>query len=174
MFTSLQDAWNWLQEQVGKLFQSRSELQGQRTQALNLIYQAKDATERADLFALLQDIDASLVEQDDLESRVRAILPNSLTQSLGLAPLVIPAAALAVATAVYFHFQNVTKHRQQLDLIASGKATPEQLTKLEQSTSILGAGGLGGLAESLTGLMWAGVIGAGLFLAWPFLKRVSK
>lgn len=160
-------AERYLKSKVSVLFQKRKEIET----SLGTLYALKrhHPDKAGELETRIQKFLGLLNEQTQLEERVRALLPSSVTSGLGFAPLVIGAAAVALASAVYLHLQKVNQQKQELDLIARGLATPEQIVKMQEAQT---AGGLGGTLASVKDIAVIGLTIYGLVVFGPLLMGI--
>lgn len=168
-FYTPQDALDYLKGKIADLFAARATLQDQYGRALLARSKSQTPSQISQADQLVADITTSLQDQSSLESKVKAVVPNSwMPQTLGIFPLIVGIGAIAVAGAVYLHLQQISQHAKTLSLIEKGIITPAQAVQLEQSSSILGAGGL----TDLTGNMkWILLGGLGLYSLFLFGRR---
>lgn len=168
-FYTPQEALNWLKGKIADLFAARATLQDQYGRAIIARSKATTPEQISQADQLVADITTSLQDQSSLESKVKTIVPDSwIPQTVGLFPLVAGIGAIAIAGAVYLHLQRVSAHAQTLSLLERGIITPSQAIQLEQSTSLVGAGGVTEIIGNVKWILFAGIGLYGLFL---FSKR---
>lgn len=170
-FYTPDSALDYLKGKVSELFMARGVLQDAYGRALLVESKMMPAENRMRITQLVADLTTSLQDQTSLENKVRAVVPASWTQSLGIVPLIIGAGAIAVAAAVYLHLQQVAAHRDTLALVEKGILTPAQAVALQSGGSLFGGGGLSGITSNLSTLVLVGVAGYALFLFGPMLAR---
>lgn len=172
MFWSSSQALDYLRSKVAPLFAARGQLQDALGRAFIARSKAHTPETRLETNQLIQNLEASLQKQNELEVQVRKYLPSSMTSNLGIIPL-LPVIAVGggvvMATAVYNHLQNVAAQRQALTLIEKGLLTPEQAKAITSSGGIFGMGGLSGLAGNVSTIVIVGAIAYALFLFGPTL-----
>lgn len=172
-FYTPQQAMDYLQGKVAEVFNARGKLQEMYGRAVVARQKAMGTTNAVKASQLVDDLTVTLQDQAALESRVRAIVPDSwVPQSMGIAPLIIGLGAIAIAGVVYLHLQRVAQHADTLALVERGILTPAQAVALEQSGGILGAGGLSGITGNVSTLLMLAVGGYALFLFGPMLSRL--
>lgn len=173
-FYSPQDALDYLKRQVSSLFASRGILQESYGRAVVARSKARTPELLVKAEQLVKDLTVSIGDQASLESKVRAVIPDSwIPQSLGIIfPIIAGIGAVGVAGAVYLHLQQVSAHRETLALIEKGVLTPAQGLALSQaSPNILGVGGLSGMFGGLGSLAIGGAALYLLFMLNPLFGK---
>lgn len=89
--------------------------------------------------------------------------------ALPVIPVAIAASVIAVATSMAFIFGRSKEAEQQLDLIARGVLTPEEVARLERERG-LSAGLFGGLANTAR----YAAIGIALYFGLPIVAKLFK
>lgn len=170
-FFTPDSALNYLKGKVTELFAARGTLQDAYGRALLAESKMMTPENRMKVTQLVEDLKTSIGDQTSLENKVRAVVPASWTQQLGIVPLILGAGAIAVAGAVALHLAQVVKHRQTLDLVEKGILTPAQAVALQSSGSFFGGGGLAGITGNIGTILMFGVGAYALFLFGPMLAR---
>lgn len=159
IFLSPQKAMDYLQEKVKEFYVQSDVLKEQLLQVGRIRKVTTDQGVYLKTEKLKSEIMDSLNKQLDLENKLRPFIEYfRLSPRLGAVPLVLLAVAIPFAGALAAHLAKISKQKQELELIAKGLLSPEQLTALRASEpSTFGFGFGAGIGIPLIVLALAGV-----------------
>jgi len=150
MFASLQSAEEFLRNKLQDFYNQRGVLAGRLT-AIEKLKQAalakNDQQALGQLIVMRESVKNLLTEQLNLEDRLepfRSYFGVTIWRpTLGALPIFLAAGAVAVATALYLHYEKLKNQATALDLIARGILPPDQADKI-LNPSFFSMGSLGG------------------------------
>jgi hypothetical protein len=170
MFASLQDATDYLQNNLQDFYNQRGVLAGR----LTAIAKLKDAAAQSNnqqalgqLIVLRQQVVDLLSDQMLLEDRLKPFAEYFGVSTwhppvLGMLPLVLAGAAIAVAVALYLHYEKLQNQAKALDLVARG------ILPASEAESILNPSFFSGLGGSFAQV---GILAVGGLFLFLYLTR---
>ena len=176
---SVEAKWNelvaWMQAQVGRFLQIKSEILNQQKVLDAAIKKAKagggDLSHLKDLRSRASE---ALSDQKDLEGQVleqmQKISATKTQQGVGVLPLVIGAAAVSVlayvAGKVYLQMRSWDQLNKEIDLATRGVMSVSDIERLKKANTLdpFGLGNLKTLA----------LVALGIFVVWKVLPMISK
>lgn len=160
-FPSVQSAMDYVKSHLSQLYGQSRVLRDRLLKIGQLMQAAKKKNDQQALgqLILLQGQTKDLFnEQLALEQRLMPFAQFfNVRTDLGAFPIVLAVSGVAVATALYLHFEKLRNQAQALDLIARGLLTPAEAEAITSSPLI----GFGGAMGFTLPLLAAG--GLGLF-----------
>lgn len=123
-FPSIDSALEYVKSKLGAFFAQRSELQRRLKQIYDLRQLAEKTNDQASigrLAALRASTVQLLDDQLRLEDRIRPFAEYfGVMPTLGIIPVGVLAAAVAVASLLYLHFEKLQNQKAALDLVSKG------------------------------------------------------
>lgn len=133
-FPGLTEAEDYLRKKLQDFYNQTWVIKDQMTKIGQLKQQALKNNDQPALGKLQLAMDQAkqtMTEQLALEERLRPFADYfGVSYSLGAMPVILAASAIAVASALYLHFQKVSNQKQALDLIAAGMLDPTNAEKI--------------------------------------------
>jgi len=172
--------WNeltaWMQAQVGRFLQIKSEILNQQRVLDAAIAKAKaggsDVGHLKDLRSRASEV---LADQKDLEGQVleqmqKISATNKSQQGVGILPLVIGAAAVSVlayvAGKVYLQMRSWDQLNREIDLATRGVMSVSDIERLKKA-NVMDPLGLGNLKT-------LGMIALGIFVVWKVVPMITR
>ncbi len=162
MIFSLDNAESYIKGRIQSFFDQSKVLRDRLMTIGNMLQVAKAKQDQAaigKLVVIQSQTKEAFNEQLRLEQLLMPFAKHfQVNVTLGALPVVLGLSAVAVAGAMYMHFEKVRMQGKALDLVAQGLLTPAEAAKITDS-SLIGFGGGVGLALPL-------VAAGGFLLFW--------